>query len=598
MAEDDNRTSASAAGGSEVGEPNPVGGDVSAFLIEFLHLDPRSDPANSLAAWVDADAVGVAVVSPGGRTRRACPRFVTLIGDPEQSIACRELALRAAGRGRAIGHVETETQGVLAVLAVAGGEALAWPLAVERVGQGFAADSVVLVVFAPSRSRELIRRSADALGLSSLEARLAGALLFEPSLEAAARSLGVSRETAKDALARALRKAGAKRSSQLVGRLIDLSSNRGDAAPGFPASCAIGLSPVETRVAEHLARGATAQAAATALGLSLETVKSYRRSVFGKLGVHRSRDLRRLMTETAELQHLALAGEVSAIVGESGEPRLFVDVEGRPVAALDYGPRTGRPVLLMHGYSTGRLAPPPLLAALSARGYRVIIPQRPGFGLTAPAVGDYVETAAGDAAGLLERLGIDRAGVIARDGGVACALALGARLPEAIGPALLLNPRHPRYVARPRSAIMASIGVMFLRHPALIEPFTSLMIRHMNREWMTSFLRRGLSPIEADRLCFDEPGVADHLIADLRGLVGRSPAGFMAEHRLFSDGWRPAHGGNGPRWTLVFSGEIFPSPDLDAWRSVAAGPPTILAGAGQLAQFTHAANLAEIFDRA
>ncbi len=612
MADDDDRLSASGAGGSSLAEPAPGGddtpeawppreagdGDVSAFLSEVLHLDLRTDPENGMAAWVDSDAVGVAVVAPGGGARKACPRFLGLVGDPAQSIACRELARQAPARGHAIGRVETERTGVLAVLAVAGGEALAWPLAVERVGRGFEPDSVVLVVFAPSRAPGLIRRSAEALGLTPLEVRLAGALLFEPSLEAAARSLGVGRETAKDALAGALRKAGARRSSQLVGRLIDLSSNLGEATEAFPAASGIGLSPAETKVAEHLARGATAQAAASALGLSLETVRSYRRSIFAKLGVNRSRDLRRLMTETAELQHLAMAGEVSAVEPEPGELRLFVDGEGRNVACLDYGPRTSRPVLLMHGYSTGRLAPPPMLAALARRGWRVIVPQRPGFGLTAPARGDYVATAAADMAGLLERLGIERAGIIARDGGVACALALGAKFPAAIEGALLLNPRHPKHVVRPRSAIATSIGVLLLRRPALIEPFTAMIMRHSNREWMLNFIRRGLSLIETDRLYFEEPGVADHLIADLRGLVGRSQAGFMAEQRVFSDGWRPPEDYAGPKWRLAFSGEIFPSPEASVWRVIAAGAPTILPGAGQLVQFTHAEDLAELFEAA
>jgi DNA-binding CsgD family transcriptional regulator len=65
-----------------------------------------------------------------------------------------------------------------------------------------------------------------AFGLTPAEARLAGKLLSEESLEAAADRLGVARETARNQLKSVLQKTGAHRQSQLAALLMRLGRHR------------------------------------------------------------------------------------------------------------------------------------------------------------------------------------------------------------------------------------------------------------------------------------------------------------------------------------------------------------------------------------
>lgn len=595
--------------GLETGRPSHALLDAWPVLAAFADRDPgliasimwaASEPESALStgALVAAEAVALGMVDTAGRLLQGSERFRAWVGDPTESVDCRDLVRKAATDGRATGRIRTLSHGVLAALAVVGSSASPWPGLLERQGVAPGRKGILLVVFAPSRSHALIGRAADALGLSPLQRRLALAMLDEPTLEAAALSLGVGRETARDALDGVLQKAGVRRSSQLVGRLIDLSCSltETESAQGSTAAVVLGLSPAEASVAERVAEGDTAEQAALILGLKSGTVKAYRRSIFEKLGINRSRDLRRLMTEAGELERLSTSSEVSLQLASDGDLRITNDGKGRTVACLDYGPARGRPVLLMHGYWTGRLAPPPLLAAFRAAGRRVIIPQRPGFGLTSPAPDDYLTAAVADLALILDRLNCPRAAMLARDGGVAAALAFAAAHPERLDRGVLQNPRRPMDAARRTRSPMMALSTMLLRHPALIEPYARMMLRQSNRDVLMGGLRRAFGTAQADLDHFEGPDVADRLVEDLMGLVGRTIRGPVAELRLFSEGWRVPDPYPGPKWRLMFSGHFYTPGEEEAWSTVSTGAPLVVLEAGMLVQFTHAEAIAALFD--
>ncbi len=563
-----------------------------------LILSAASGPgsANTTGARVEEDAVAFGMIDTAGWRLRGDERLEAWLGAPAESVDGLDLARRAALHGRASGRVRTQTHGVLAALALADPAKSPWPRLARQKGFAVEGSGILLVVFAPSRSHALIAGAADALGLSPLQRRIALALLDEPSVEAAALALGIGRETARDALDGALRKAGVRRSSQLIGRLIDLSCHLTDrpADHGAKAAAALGLSPAEGGVAERIAEGDTVEAAAATLHLKPGTVKAYRRSIFDKLGIHRARDLQRLIAEAGELERLSTISEVDPQEPASGHLRILHGADGRTVACLDYGPARGRPLLLMHGFWTGRLAPPPLLAALAAKGRRVILPQRPGFGLTSPAAADYLGAAVRDMALVLDRLNCPAAAILARDAGAAVALAFGTAHPERLEQGVLLNPRRPMHESRSKSPFTA-LSAMLLRHPGLIEPYARMRMRQGNRARVMEAFQRVFEAAPADRACFERPEVADHLAADRMGLVGRSLSGAIAEQRLYSEGWRIADPYVGPRWRLAFSGQFYTPGDEAGWSEVAAGAAVILLEAGLLAQFTHAETLAALF---
>lgn len=545
------------------------------------------------AALSTPEAWSVAIFGPGRTLRSADGQLARWLEDPSTRAACLEL-VDSARRGEThFGLIGMADDGVVAVCGAPAAVASRWTpgKTAELTAPGA---ETALVAFAPTHSVDLVRRAAEAFGLSPLESRLVEALLQAPTLEVAAQQIGVGRETAKDALANAMRKVGVDRSAQLIARVVTLICGAIEPVATAPPPPALAeLSAAESRVAMALAKGETAESAAALLGVSAHTVKSHRKAVFAKLGVNRIRDLSRVMAELQELQHLTARSEVRPSTARPGEGRLRVvaDDAGRRVALLDYGPASGRPIMVGHGLATGLRLPPALVRGLQRRGYRPLSPQRPGFGLTDPTRGDYLDTAADDMALILTRIGAASTVLLMREGGTAAAFAFGHRHPGRLERGLLLNPRLP--VDRPM-AVHPTLGDQvsrFLMHnPRLIGPFFEAL-RRRTRSDLVQGIFRHVYTLKCDVACAAQPEVSEHLVRDVQGLVARTSAGVAAEHLAYARGWRVPDGTDWTRWTMAYSDALCSDADLAAWRQIGLiGEP--LRGAGLLAQFTHAEDLA------
>ncbi|MEU5896697.1 MULTISPECIES: alpha/beta fold hydrolase [unclassified Streptomyces] len=87
-----------------------------------------------------------------------------------------------------------------------------------------------------------------------------------------------------------------------------------------------------------------------------------------------------------------------------------VTVNGATLHFDDVGPRTGLPVLLIHGHPFNRSLWSPQTPALADAGYRVIAPDLRGYGDSSVSDGPvHLGDFADDLAGILDHLGIERA---------------------------------------------------------------------------------------------------------------------------------------------------------------------------------------------
>jgi DNA-binding CsgD family transcriptional regulator/pimeloyl-ACP methyl ester carboxylesterase len=581
--------------GAAIVDAWPLMGDADprwqTLVGEIATAAGRLHPSVGEAALIHPEAAGAALVDRRCRLRQADARFREWIGEPAASADCRRLVAQALAGGPAIGLVTTLDGRVAPVFARPATADGPWaPIAAALGDPAAAGDNVLLIAFAPSKSSALAGRASAALGLTPLEAKVAEALLDAPNLAVAADAIGVGRETAKDALARAMKKTGVRRASELVGRLVDLTFEAGrDSGENLSLlRQALGLSPAEARVAAALAAGVgEAREIGARLGLSEETVKSYRRSIYAKTGASHARDLLRLISEVVELDRLASVAEVRPDQPGVQERLRVIVVDGRRVAFIDYGPASGAPLLFGHGFSTGRLMPKPLLDTCQRAGMRVIVPQRPGFGLTEPAVGDYLETAAGDLAAILDSLGYEQAKGFYRDGGVSTLITFAQRFPGRLQRGVLFNPRTPKWARPPPAAPMSAISRLLLDHPALIEPFAQ-MLRHQTRsDPLAAMLRRACSGCEADRVLIEDEAVMRHIVRDAQGLMARSVRGFVDEHRVYTAGWSPPGLMPDSAWTIAWSGALVPDPDVRPWSGLPNLRVEILEGAGGLVAFSH-----------
>lgn len=120
--------------------------------------------------------------------------------------------------------------------------------------------------------------------------------------------------------------------------------------------------------------------------------------------------------------------------------------DGRSVYVHDSGDAGGRDGLTLvwhHGSpQTGALLPP-LVAAAEAQGIRLISYARPSYGGSDPQPGRRVASAVDDVSEIVDRLGVERFGVIGASGGGPHALACAALLPDRVVAAVTLASLAP-----------------------------------------------------------------------------------------------------------------------------------------------------------
>ncbi|MGH3743328.1 MAG: alpha/beta fold hydrolase, partial [Mycobacteriales bacterium] len=106
--------------------------------------------------------------------------------------------------------------------------------------------------------------------------------------------------------------------------------------------------------------------------------------------------------------------------------------DGRDLAWVEVGDPDGTPVLAFHGTPGSRLQLSFDAAAPTASGVRLIVPDRPGYGLSTYHRGRRLVDWADDVAQLTTHLDVDRFAVVGVSGGGPHALACGALLPDRV----------------------------------------------------------------------------------------------------------------------------------------------------------------------
>jgi pimeloyl-ACP methyl ester carboxylesterase/DNA-binding CsgD family transcriptional regulator len=589
-------------------------GDISLAAIDswhLLHTTADRDPealaeALQMAAVINASAFtslapragfGMAVVGLDHRCHHADSRFRDWFGNPGDSPALRRLAHQAARQGQASGLVD-DLEGVAMAACAAGPEMIAnWPVPadVRDIAQA-GARRIVLICFAPSRDKSLALEAAGMLGLTPLESRLAEAMLDAPTVQVAAERIGVGYETAREALGKIKKRLGVKRTSDIVRRLMTLMCGDIFLEPDLKPLMAkvLGATPAEARVGALTAEGLSAPEIAEKLGVREATIRGQLKALYAKAGVGRARDLVRIVTEAGALVTMTHGAE-TALQPESvsGRLRVIQTRDERQAAFWDYGPRGSRPILVLHGSITGRTLPPAFVAMMHARGWRPIVPQRPGFGLSDTHTGDYLTACADDMAAILESLRLSQVRIAARDDGVGAALAFAERYPQLVADGVLLRPSGSG-AGRVRAAntVTGAVKRLFFTQPDLINLITELMRRQNSTRLLRETILRSAHHIEADRRIVEEPTVLTSLIRDCQAMSARSARGFAVEQALYARGWTVPRVVGGAAWRVI----DFPEMPMAGLDEVFGHLPGVsfgeLPGAGLFPNYSHPDQLA------
>jgi pimeloyl-ACP methyl ester carboxylesterase len=212
--------------------------------------------------------------------------------------------------------------------------------------------------------------------------------------------------------------------------------------------------------------------------------------------------------------------------------------DGRQLGMAEYGDPEGRPVLYFHGTPGSRLLHPDE-SLTRALGARLIILERPGFGLSSFLRGRTLLDWPDDVAEAADQLGLDRFAVVGISGGGPYVAACAHKLPRRLTAAAMVSSMGPVGVP----GIMEGMPLV-RRAGALIGRTAPWLLRPLI--WLTQNPHRDLEGFygrytshnpPSDRVLLDEPGFREMLKASYAEATRDGIRGFAWEVRLSTRPW-------------------------------------------------------------
>jgi pimeloyl-ACP methyl ester carboxylesterase/DNA-binding NarL/FixJ family response regulator len=561
-------------------------------LPEFGLLDHRP------FALFNADSISAAVLSSKGDLLAATPAFAA--AGSERLIEADVVAHVAAGGAttfKLVGAPDDQKNTGLIAYALAT-QAATWRLPAtihEAAQQG---EGRVVVLTTMIGDLQPIAQACRAYGLSGLQTRVAVETIRTGAIKDAAASLGMSYQTAREALAAAMKRVGVTKLPGLVTRLTTLAFGVLPGRPGSSDTLADiwGLSERQIAVAGLIAEGTSRVQAAQLLGVSPEVIKKELDSVYSLLQVKSGAGLARKIAETRAFNWLteATAGGIG-FVDDTAEPlRIVLRPDNSQIAFSDYGPVSGKPVLVVHSSMTTRIVSRKLLRALHAAGYRPIAIDRPGFGLTDPLPGpappDPFVAATADVERVLSLLKIQSIDVVAR-GGAQFVVALSHALPGVLGRVVLVNPGPPYRHSGRAIGPLAVLKDAFVRNTATVRMVASFLAGQLTYRRVSRMMGQWMRGSAGDELAVRDPEIVADFYRSVRMFATGRYTGFINEQTAISRGSMPEAMEGGHDWVVLLGdNDVLYDPGvvLNYWRSLLPNADfRLVEGGGRFLAMTH-----------
>jgi len=198
---------------------------------------------------------------------------------------------------------------------------------------------------------------------------------------------------------------------------------------------AFGLTVAEVEIVQGMTLGQPIKDIAEARGRSAETVRTQVRSILAKTETHSQAELIRVVLGLMDVAFMPSesAGPVPNRAGtlEQLSFQSTTTADGRRLEWIEFGSPNGAPCLFMH-LDLGLIRwPATAERAARARGIRVIVPVRAGYGRSDlhPRGADHLQGVTADYITVLDRLGVTRVAVIAMGADLRFALNLSLLRP-------------------------------------------------------------------------------------------------------------------------------------------------------------------------
>ena len=194
----------------------------------------------------------------------------------------------------------------------------------------------------------------------------------------------------------------------------------------------------------------------------------------------------------------------------------YIKTNGIRLHVMQTGPKSGIPVLLLHGFPEFWYGFRKQIPALAQAGCRVIVPDQRGYNLSDKPKGikPYcVDTLVDDIVGLIKALDYEKVNLVGHDWGALVAWMLGVKHPEKLHRLGIINVPHPavmkRFLRRDFEQMRRSLYALFFQLPWLPE----MSMRIGNWGGASLGLRRSGRPnaftdkdIEKYKVAWSQPG--------------------------------------------------------------------------------------------
>lgn len=265
--------------------------------------------------------------------------------------------------------------------------------------------------------------------------------------------------------------------------------------------------------------------------------------------------------------------------------------DGRSLEVVVAGPGDGLPLIFHHGTPGGAAVHAPMASAAAARGLRLVVYGRPGYGSSTAQPGRVIADAAADVTAILDALGAPRFVTAGWSGGGPHALACGQLLPgRCLAVACLAGPAPYNAAGLDWMAGIADDNVAEFSAAAAGEPELTTMlagVAPMLCEMASEELAAGLGDLAsaADKDALHGE-VADYLVRSFRAGLGNGIDGWRDETLRSSErgvslrpltAWpRRSRSGRGIRitWCRSLMASGWPGPSRRRARTCSPGPVT------------------------
>ncbi len=216
--------------------------------------------------------------------------------------------------------------------------------------------------------------------------------------------------------------------------------------------------------------------------------------------------------------------------------------DGRKIGLATYGDPRGHPVLAFHGTPASRLMYRKGDAAAQRLGFKLIAPDRPGYGLTPIDTQPTLVSRTDMHVAIADALGLDRFSLLGVSGGAPYATALASRLGPRVASLALVSPMGPvaDYAAAGQPKLPLLQRRFFLKLSQrgwLVRPGAALGLAGFRAapQLFARAFRSGLG--SADSRILADKGVLDGLIEMTREAVRSGARGAVADFAIFGQPW-------------------------------------------------------------